>query len=36
MAAFGIAVFYTSAKITSGGAEGVANILYNLFIFALP
>ena len=35
IAAFGIAVFYTPAKITSGGAAGVANILYNLFIFDL-
>ncbi len=34
-AAFGIAVFYTPAKITSGGAAGVANILYNLFGFDL-
>ncbi len=32
-AAFGIAVFYTPARITSGGAAGVANILYNLFGF---
>lgn len=35
VAAFGIAVFYTPAKITSGGAAGVANILYNLFGFDL-
>lgn len=35
VAAFGIAVFYTPAKITSGGAAGVANILYNLFSFDL-
>lgn len=35
VAAFGIAVFYTPAKITSGGAAGVANILYNLFGFEL-
>ena len=33
IAAFGITVFYTPAKITSGGAAGVANILYNLFGF---
>ncbi len=33
IAAFGITVFYTPAKITSGGAAGVANILYNLFSF---
>lgn len=33
IAAFGIAVFYTPAKITSGGAAGIANILYNLFGF---
>ncbi len=35
IAAFGIAVFYTPAKITSGGAAGIANILYNLFSFDL-
>lgn len=35
IAAFGIAIFYTPAKITSGGASGVANILYNLFGFDL-
>lgn len=35
IAAFGIAIFYTPAKITSGGAAGVANILYNLFGFDL-
>ena len=33
IAAVGIALFYTPAKITSGGASGVANILYNLFGF---
>jgi uncharacterized membrane-anchored protein YitT (DUF2179 family) len=33
IAAFGITVFYTPAKITSGGAAGIANILYNLFGF---
>ena len=35
VAAIGIALFYTPAKITSGGASGVANILYNLFGFDL-
>ena len=35
IAAVGIALFYTPAKITSGGASGVANILYNLFGFDL-
>ena len=35
VAAVGIALFYTPAKITSGGASGVANILYNLFGFDL-
>lgn len=33
VAAVGIALFYTPAKITAGGASGVANILYNLFHF---
>ena len=31
VAAVGISLFYTPAKITSGGAAGVANIFYNLF-----
>lgn len=35
VAAVGIALFYTPARITSGGAAGVANILYNLFGFDL-
>ena len=33
VAACGVVLFYVPAKVTSGGASGIANILYNLFGF---